>query len=157
MQKVFTIAGIIVVVVVVIGVILAQWRRGYETMTAAEVHDAIAKDSSMVLLDVRTTEEFHGESGHIAKALLMPVEDLERRIQDLEQFKSRTIVVYCRSGRRSANAAGLLTGRGFTAVNLEGGILRWRELGYPVIQESGNEQPWNTDSQRTSRSDTTRL
>jgi rhodanese-related sulfurtransferase len=138
MQRVFMTAGVIVIVVVVLGVILAQWRRGYQTMTAEEIRAAVTVDSTIVVVDVRTPEEFRGETGHLPGALLIPLQDLERRLPELEQYKARKIIAYCRSGRRSGNAAGLLTAQGFTAINLEGGILRWRELGYPLVNESGN-------------------
>ncbi len=138
MQRAFMKAGIAVIVLVVIGVIIAQWRRGYETGTAEELREALAADTTLVLIDVRTPEEFRGELGHLPGALLIPLQDLEGRLPELEQYRGRKIVAYCRSGRRSGNAAGFLTERGFTVVNLEGGIVRWRELGYPIIHEPGN-------------------
>ena len=46
-----------------------------------------------------------------------------------------TIAVYCRSGRRSANAAGKLADVGYKCVNLKGGILAWKEANMPVIKE----------------------
>ena len=49
--------------------------------------------------------------------------------------KDKTIAVYCRSGRRSANAAGKLADVGYKCVNLKGGILAWKEANMPVIKE----------------------
>jgi len=62
------------------------------------------------LLDVRTPEEF--ASGHVTGAINIPVQDLPRRMKELSDTK-RGVVVYCRSGGRSAQAAAMLIRRGF--------------------------------------------
>jgi len=139
MQRVSMTAGIIVLILVVLGVILAQCGHGFETVTAEDAHKQLAGDSTIVLLDVRSASEYNGESGHLAGAILIPVQDLEQRAGELERFRGRTIIAYCRSGRRSANAATFMTQRGFRVENLEGGILKWSDAGYPVVKEGGNE------------------
>lgn len=74
------------------------------------------------LLDVRTPAEF--ADGHLPGAINIPVQDLERRIGELES-KERPIVVYCRSGNRSAQATQLLKGAGYTAVHDLGAMSNW--------------------------------
>lgn len=135
MQRISMMAGIVVLILVVIGVILSQRGRGFETVSAQEAQKLLSADTTVVLLDVRTEAEFQGELGHLAGAILIPIEDLEKRLEELSAVKGRTIIAYCRSGRRSANAAALLAQRGFTVYNLEGGILNWRAAGFPVINE----------------------
>ena len=108
---------------------------GYKLISAEETQRAIDTDASVVLLDVRTPEEFRGGSGHIANSLLIPVQELERRINELSQYKDRTIIAYCRSGNRSGRAAAFLVRRGFSAMNMEGGIVKWNELKLPVVHE----------------------
>ena len=76
-----------------------------------------------------------GESGHLRNALLIPLADLPDRLAELEQYRSRPIIVYCRSGNRSGKAARLLMERGFDAFNVSGGIRQWNAGGYPVIRE----------------------
>ena len=80
-------------------------------------------------LDVREPEEY--AAGHIAGARLLPLGQLSSRQGDLP--KDQTIVVICRSGRRSGEAVRALQRAGFTtAYNLEGGMIAWRDAGLPV-------------------------
>lgn len=75
--------------------------------------DAVA--GGALLLDVRTPEEFAG--GHLPNALNVPLQVLPGRVADLAAKHPR-IVVYCRSGGRSAQAAGLLRAAGVEVVDL---------------------------------------
>ncbi|MDW7656969.1 MAG: rhodanese-like domain-containing protein [Bacillota bacterium] len=76
-----------------------------------------------VLLDVRTEQEFVG--GHIAGATLIPVDEISARIAELPDDFATPIIVYCRSGNRSATAAWLLIEAGYRAVYDLGGINSW--------------------------------
>lgn len=86
------------------------------------------------ILDVRTKEEF--ATGHLAKALLIPWTDKDfatRAAKELDPGKP--LLVYCRSGRRSAEAAEALVKLGFTDVrNVEGGILAWEKAKLPIVK-----------------------
>ena len=75
------------------------------------------------LLDVRSPEEFAG--GHLPGAIHIPVDELQARIYELEP-RDAGVVVYCRSGRRSARAAELLRTSGFDAVHDLGSMSDWR-------------------------------
>ena len=91
----------------------------------------LIEDSSVVLLDVRTASEF--AEGHIEGAI-----NIDQGQSDfMEKAKAalpmdKKIAVYCRSGRRSANAAGKLGAEGYRCVNLKGGIVAWKEADKPV-------------------------
>ena len=90
--------------------------------------------ADVVILDVRTTDEFN--EGHIKGAILID----QNRSDFLEQVrqllpKEKTIAIYCRSGRRSANAAERLVKEGYKPVNLKGGILEWKKENMPVTKE----------------------
>jgi len=74
------------------------------------------------LVDVRTAEEF--ASGHIEGAVNIPVQDLDRRMRELEPA-SQPLVVYCRSGMRSRRASQMLRDQGFTSVHDLGAMSRW--------------------------------
>jgi phage shock protein E len=74
------------------------------------------------LLDVRTPAEF--ADGHLPGAVNIPVQDLQRRMGELTS-KEQPIVVYCRSGNRSAQASQLLKGKGYTAVHDLGAMSNW--------------------------------
>ena len=82
-------------------------------------------DGDHQLIDVRTPEEF--ASGHIEGAVNIPVDSLTQRMSEVS--KDKPIVVYCRSGNRSAQAALVLEMLGFQNVkNLEGGMVEWKNL-----------------------------
>lgn len=89
------------------------------------------KAASVRLLDVRTPQEF--AEGHIEGALNINVQsDDFQQIAEKELSKDSTILVYCRSGRRSMDAAEILTRLGYKVINLNGGIIEWKEDGLPV-------------------------
>jgi len=85
------------------------------------------------LLDVRTPEEFTGELGHIAGARNVPLAELGRRLDELGDFMERPVAILCRTDRRSATAAAILTRAGFADVHVvHGGMTRWNAAGFPV-------------------------
>lgn len=97
----------------------------------AKAKQMIDKGEIDLILDVRTPGEFTGRYGHIKNAKLIPVQELERRIGELDGYKDKTILVYCHSGARSGRAAGLMRSRGFgNIVDLAGGITAWTRKGY---------------------------
>ncbi len=107
---------------------------GTSLISPADVLSLAARDSTVVLLDVRTPEEFNSETGHLARSVLIPVRELESRIGELTGYRERTIIVYCRTGRRSTSAAEILQKHGFKVMNMEGGITRWRAEHFPTVQ-----------------------
>lgn len=98
---------------------------------SAPEFDKEIKADSVQLLDVRTPQEY--AEGHIDGALNINVQsDDFQRMVEKELSKDSTILVYCRSGRRSMDAAEILTKIGYMVVNLKGGIIEWKEDGLPV-------------------------
>lgn len=110
-------------------------------VTVRQAYEMIEKDTTVVILDVRTAEEFKGETGHLKNAILIPVQELESRLKELEQYKDKTIIAVCRSGNRSGRATALLNQKGFSALNLEGGMLKWNAEGLPILKEK-EEKLW---------------
>lgn len=90
-----------------------------------EAHAMIAADTAIVVLDVRTPAEYTGELGHIRNSILIPVQELETRLDELQAHKGKTILAVCRTGRRSGIAADLLLKKGYRAMNVEGGMVAW--------------------------------
>jgi rhodanese-related sulfurtransferase len=81
-------------------------------------------NGNYVLLDVRTYEEF--EEGHIDGATLIPLDELDDRWIEIDEYDK--ILIYCRSGNRSVTASDILLDVGFEKVyNLLGGISAWNE------------------------------
>ena len=85
-------------------------------------------DSDTIVLDVRTEEEFYGPLGHIEGAMLIPIDDLENRLSELNSVKNEKIYVVCRTGGRSGRGKDFLNSNGFTAVNVDGGMVAWESL-----------------------------
>lgn len=94
------------------------YREG--DVNSAEAHRLV--DKGALLVDVRSVEEF--ADGHIAGAINLPVNDLDRRMGELTP-KDRSIVLYCRSGNRSARAARTLKNAGYSQVRDLGAMSRW--------------------------------
>lgn len=106
------------------------------SVSAPEFEKEIKADS-VQLLDVRTPQEY--ADGHIVGAMNINVQsDDFQKIAEKELSKDFTILVYCRSGRRSMDAAEILAGLGYTVVNLKGGIIEWQDTGMPVTVDSQN-------------------
>ena len=87
-----------------------------------------------VVVDVRETNEW-GE-GHIAGARHIALGQLDKRIAELEKFKSRPIIVCCASGSRASGACGQLKKAGFEQVfNLDGGLSAWTGASLPLTRK----------------------
>lgn len=90
-------------------------------------------DAGLLVLDVRTAAEF--DEGHLPGAVNIPYDSLAARIAELGPSGERDIVVYCRSGRRSAIALTTLKDAGFSRLfHLDGDWLRWSEEHRPLIK-----------------------
>ena len=96
----------------------------YTKISADKAKDMMDKDSSVIILDVRTKQEY--EEGHIEGAILIPNTELINRANNELPDKDATILVYCRSGNRSAKAAKELIEAGYTNVFDFGGINNWK-------------------------------
>ena len=100
----------------------------YEQITQAEAKAIMDSEEPYVLLDVRTQEEYDAE--HIEGAILIPDYEIETKAESILKDKNALILVYCRSGRRSKNAAIILTTLGYTNIKEFGGIIDWE---YDII------------------------
>lgn len=87
-----------------------------------------------LLLDVREDNEW--AVGHIPNARHIRLGELPNRLSELEKHKDKPIVVYCRSGHRSARACALLKKSGFANPNnLAGGIMAWEQANLPITRK----------------------
>ena len=101
----------------------------YEQISPQEAKERMEKEADVIILDVRTQEEY--DSGHIKNAVCLPNEDILSE-PDILPDKGRQILVYCRSGNRSKQAAQKLADMGYENVLEFGGILDWP---YPELVE----------------------
>ena len=86
---------------------------------------------TLYLLDVRSAGEYDGELGHLEDAVLIPLDQLRERLEEIP--RDRPVVAICQSGKRSAMAAQILLKAGVErAANLAGGMIQWNRLGLPL-------------------------
>ncbi|MFQ9639912.1 MAG: rhodanese-like domain-containing protein [Eisenbergiella sp.] len=104
----------------------------YHKITAEEAKNRMDSDDTIIILDVRTQEEY--EESHIPGAILIPKESIGTEKQEQLPDMDQEILVYCRSGNRSAQAAKKLVEAGYTQIYDFGGIMDW-----PYETESGIE------------------
>ena len=126
------------VLVIVVGVVAIKWYTSrsaaprnseVKTLTAAEAKVQLDADEDIVLMDVRTREEY--AEGHIPGAVCIPNETIVAGAE-LPFGKDVKLFLYCRSGRRSADAANKLAAMGYTDITNFGGIIDWP---YEVVTE----------------------
>ncbi len=100
-------------------------QKSDNSLTMSEFKEKLKSDSNIVVLDVRTPEEFTGSLGKIESAINIPVQVLDQRIKELEKFKDKEILVICRTQNRSAVAVDYLKRAGYNAKNILGGMVEY--------------------------------
>lgn len=109
---------------------IARTFFGRKQVDAQEAVLKMNHDNALVL-DVREDKEV--AFGRIPHAKHIPIGQLKTRLNELEKFKTKPIIVTCRSGHRSSSACGILTENGFADVyNLAGGMSAWEQANLPV-------------------------
>ncbi|MFX0004076.1 MAG: rhodanese-like domain-containing protein [Candidatus Hermodarchaeota archaeon] len=114
--------------------------QSYINISVETAHDMINNSTqypNLVILDVR--EQWEYDEHHLCNSILIPLSEINNRISELEPYKDTEIIVYCRSGSRSAQASqNLVDNHNFTKIyNMLGGINAWITAGYEVC----NVQP----------------
>jgi rhodanese-related sulfurtransferase len=103
----------------------------FDSITPQAAYEKLQKEEPL-LIDVRTPEEYN--EGHIEGSLLIPLDTLEANLPKLANSKDRPLIVYCRSGARSAIASRLLADQGFKPLNVSGGINEWSAAKLPLAK-----------------------
>ena len=135
---------IITCLLAALGLTSACGQQNYENVDV-KGFSALMEEPNITLLDCRTADEY--KEGHIEGAL-----NIDQKQGDFVEkakaalSKDKKIAIYCRSGRRSADAAGKLAAEGFQCVNLKGGILAWKEANLPVTTDSYEVDVFKTKS-----------
>ena len=99
-------------------------KHGFKSVAVQEFANIISDTTTVILVDVRTAEEYG--SGHIENAL-----NIDVKHDDFEEIaiktlpKNKTVAVYCRSGRRSKKAAEILSKNGYNVIELDSGYTGW--------------------------------
>ena len=112
--------------------LIGRIRRG-PSLNVDTLKQTIDQDQDVLLLDVRTAEEFTGDQGHIANATNIPVEVLAARINEITHYTERPVAITCRTDKRSIKAAQLLTRKGFCDVHIVNGSMKeWNRHDYHI-------------------------
>ena len=129
-RLIYVAIALAVVASVLFGPSLLPRRDGHGDVTVQEARSLIEDKPDLVILDVRTASEY--EEGHIEGAVNIPVQELSARLDELS--REDELLVYCRTGNRSAQAVDILQDVGFTKIyHMNAGITGWIEAGYPVV------------------------
>ena len=105
-------------------------QANYAELSNQEAFDLLS-DNPPLLLDVRTQGEFN--RGFIEGGVLIPLQEIQYRIGELEKYKNQTILIYCATGNRSTTASKILLDQGFKDImNLRSGIVGWARNGYAI-------------------------
>jgi rhodanese-related sulfurtransferase/DNA-directed RNA polymerase subunit RPC12/RpoP len=113
-------------------------KVAFTNVSPDELCGLVGRNKDLVLLDVRTRQEYNGQDrgryGHLKNAVNIPIDELERRIGELNAYQDREIVVYCSHSQRSPRASQLLADKGFKRVkNMSGGLSTWHDS----VQDAG--------------------
>ena len=104
-------------------------KAAYQKISAEEAYEMMVSQE-VVVVDVRTWEEYDG--GHIENAVLVPNESIGSEMPETLPDKEATLLIYCRSGRRSKDAAQKLLKLGYQSVYDFGGVIDWP---YELVKE----------------------
>lgn len=127
MKRTIIIVIIIAIATIAVVFIYRNMNSNFTTMNANDFELAI-KDENVIIVDVRTADEYSG--GHIPNAINIDVKRAGFLYEADEKLsKDKTIAVYCQGGVRSRKAASLLSDDGYTVVNLAGGFSEWKGAG----------------------------
>ncbi len=97
--------------------------RGIQNYSVSDTYNKTQNSRSVILLDVRTLQE--RKANMIKGSYHIPLHELGTRMNELNKFKDKEIICYCRTGNRSLSAASKLKRNGFNSANLRGGINSW--------------------------------
>ncbi len=131
-QYLYLFGGVIVIAAVFL-LTFSQTGEEHMVYSVQELKNKVENDNELIVLDVRTPGEYTGELGHVEPSMLIPVQELQHRVNELEKYRDREIAVICRTDNRSRAAASLLKEAGFeNVVFVRGGMVEWnKQFGHP--------------------------
>jgi rhodanese-related sulfurtransferase len=129
-NHIFLCGGLVVVLVMVVMAELDhQTGKAFQLGPVNAIR--MMNDGETLLLDVRESAEYG--KGHIKNATNVPLSSLKEKLNDIMQYKDKSVLVYCATGTASGRACKMLKQAGFTNVhNLEGGLSAWQDAKLPV-------------------------
>lgn len=119
---------------ITVGAIIVYHQRTGSSSVGPQQAVMLINRKDGVVVDVREKKEF--ESGHIVDSLNIPLAKLKQRLKELKKYKEKPIIVVCKLGQHSGEAAKQLMEAGHTEVyKLSGGITEWKSQSLPLVQK----------------------
>ena len=126
----YLIVALVVTLALIIKLELDNRLSGISQLNPADAVRLMNQDNT-VIIDVREASEY--ASGHIKDAKHIPMSSLKDKLAELDKYKGKSILAYCRSGQRSYQACKMFKKSGFENVhNLAGGIMNWSSANLPL-------------------------
>ncbi|MED5530525.1 MAG: rhodanese-like domain-containing protein [Pseudomonadota bacterium] len=120
--------------VVTLGVIIMYHRRTSGSSVGPQQAVMLINRKEAIVVDVREKKEF--ESGHIVDSINIPMTKLKQRITEVWKYKDKPVVVVCKLGQHSGQAAKILQEAGHAdVVRLAGGLTEWKAQSLPLVQK----------------------
>jgi len=117
----------------------SYFRRGrktdpYRKLSPPVAYELIRDNPEMLVLDLRTPQEYNGETGHLQRATNIPLDRLPYHLLEINAYREETFLVYCRADPCGADGVTNLRSSGFENVMLmEGGIDAWIRAGFKTV------------------------
>ncbi len=128
----YLVIAFVVVTVLLLRDLVETLLRKYQVVTPLQAVMLINQEDAVVV-DVREPTEW--AKGHIVGARLIPLGELDKRLEELASFRDRPVIVTCQSGTRSVAACKKLVKAGFANVHmLKGGMMAWEDANLPVTK-----------------------
>ncbi|MBI6871781.1 rhodanese-like domain-containing protein [Clostridium aciditolerans] len=125
MQNFILILGVAILAFILYRRFAFTTNKNIQNVTADEAHQLIKTTKNLIILDVRSKQEF--KSGHIPSSKSIPVGELSSRINELEKYKDNPILVHCASGGRSPAAVRVLLKHNFSKIyHMNRGLSGWK-------------------------------
>lgn len=112
----------------------AEERPPYRKVSSPIAYEMLRDTPSMLILDLRSSEAFHGDTGHIYRAYNIPGDRLPFRLLEISSFREETFLVYCDTPECAEKGMGVLVSSGYeNAILIEGGIEGWIAKGFRTV------------------------
>lgn len=115
-------------------------KKSGDTISVNETIHKINKEEAVVL-DVRDHKDF--SQGHLVDAINIPFAKLAERMSELEKYKTRPIVLICKSGQTVAMAGKMLKQKEFEVYRMKGGMMEWSAQSLPVVKKEAKKEKKN--------------
>lgn len=134
-QKIFIIVALLCVTVLIVYFFAVNTTKSEiyngSVVSVQEVNKAMDIKEKVTIVDVRRPEEY--KEGHLKNSILLTLDKIDAKALQTLHDKDQLLYVYCRTGKRSAQAAAQLQQIGYTNVHsMDGGIVAWQNSGFPI-------------------------